>query len=83
MGVSQNVDVAAGQQVDVVHNDTANLQLGGAVAVMDPITSDANACGVKAAPAAGANNRIVGFALASGVANDIIPVLITPGIIQG
>jgi hypothetical protein len=83
IGVSQNIDVASGQPVDVIHDDSANLMLGGTVAFGDPITSDANACGVKAAPAAGTNNRIVGIALASGVVNDIVPVRITLGTIQG
>lgn len=82
-GISQNVDVAQGQLVDVVHDDSANLLLGGTVAPMDPITSDANGKGVKAAPAAGVNNRIVGFALTSGVSGDIIPVLIKIGYLQG
>jgi hypothetical protein len=82
-GISQNVDVADGQQVDVVLDDSANLLLGGTVAAFDPITSDANAKGVKAAPAAGVNNRIVGYALTSGVAGDIIPVLIKQGYVQG
>lgn len=83
IGVSQNVDVLNGQTVDVIHDDTANLQLGGNVAFGDPITSDANGCGVKAAPTAGANNRIIGFAMTSGVSGDIIPVLVQPGVMQG
>jgi hypothetical protein len=83
LGVSQNVDVAPGQCVDVIHDDSANTLLGGNVAFGDPITSDNNGCGVKAAPAAGANARIVGFALTSGVAGDVIPVLMSPGVVQG
>jgi hypothetical protein len=83
LGVAQNVDVAQGQLVDVVHEDSANVKLGGTVAFGDPITSDANAKGVKANPGAGTNNRIIGFALASGVAGDIIPVAIHLGSLQG
>lgn len=83
IGVAQNVDVAIGQPVDVVLDDTANVLLGGTVAAFDPITSDANGKGVKAAPAAGVNNRIVGLAMVSGVAGDIIPVLLKQGYIQG
>lgn len=83
IGVSQNVDAAAGQPVDVVLGDSANVILGGPVAFGDPITSDANGCGVKAAPAAGANARLVGFALTSGVAGDIIPVDIELGVMHG
>ncbi len=83
LGVNQNVDVANGQACDVILDDIANVKLGGTVAENDPITSDANACGVKAAPAAGINNRIIGFALASGVAGDIVPVYLAQGYMQG
>jgi hypothetical protein len=83
LGVAQNVDVANGQAVDVILDDIANLKLGGTVAESDPITSDASGAGVKAAPAAGVNERIIGFALASGVAGDIIPVYLAQGYLQG
>lgn len=83
LGVAQNLDVAQGQYVDVILDDSANVMLGGTVAEGDPITSDANAKGVKAVPAAGANNRILGYALASGVAGDIIPVYLAQGFMQG
>jgi hypothetical protein len=57
----------------------------GAAAVTrgDPITSDANGNGITAAPAAGANAYIVGYAMASGVAGQLIPVLVLPQRIQG
>lgn len=83
IGVAQNVDVLSGQQVDVILDDTANVKLGGNVAAGDPITSDTNAKGVKAAPATGVNNRIIGYAIVSGVSGDIIPVLLKQGYIQG
>jgi hypothetical protein len=83
LGVAQNVDVLNGQQVDVIHEDSANVLLGGTVAAGDPITSNASAQGVKAVPAAGSNNRIVGFALTSGVSGDIIPVKLQLGFMQG
>lgn len=83
LGVAQNVDVLSGQQVDVIHEDSANVLLGGTVAAGDPITSDANAKGVKAVPAAGTNNRLVGFALVAGVSGDIIPVKVQLGFMQG
>jgi hypothetical protein len=83
VGVAQNVDVALGQAVDVIFDGSANVLLGGTVAEGDPITSDANAKGVKAAPAAGTNNRIVGFAGSPGVSGDIIPVTLSPGFMQG
>ena len=83
IGVAQNVDVLNGQTVDVIHDDTANVLLGGTVAFGDPITSNASGQGMKAAPAAGTNNRIIGFAMTSGVSGDIIPVLVQPGVMQG
>jgi hypothetical protein len=83
IGVSQNVDVAAGQFVDVIHTDSANAMLGGQVAFGDPLTSDENGCAVKAAPAAGTNAQVVGKAMCSGVAGDIIPVLVVLSVMQG
>ena len=83
IGVSQNIDVASGQFVDVIHSDSANVVSGGVIAFGDPLTSDANGCAIKAVPAAGANMRLIGQALSSGVAGDIIPVLVNPGSMQG
>jgi hypothetical protein len=38
---------------------------------------------IAAAPGAGTNNGVIGIALASASANDVIPVLLLPGRIQG
>lgn len=83
IGVSTEVDAASGERVDVVHEGIADLKLGGNVARGGPVTSDASGQGVAPAPAAGTNNRIIGFALVSGVSGDIIPVLLAPGVMQG
>jgi hypothetical protein len=83
IGVSQNVDVISGQQVDVIHDDSANVKLGGTVVFGDPITSDGTGQGVKANPSTGVNSRYIGFALLGGVSGDIVPVLIKPGYLQG
>ncbi len=69
--------------VDVVLNGVAEIKLGGTVVRGGPLTSDATGQGVAAAPGAGVNNRIVGFAMASGVTGDIIGVLLNPSTIQG
>jgi hypothetical protein len=61
----------------------SRVQISAPVAIGQPVTSDANGNGVPANPAAGANNYIVGFATASGIAGGIIPVLLAPGRIQG
>lgn len=83
IGVSQHVAVVAGQRCDVIHDDIANVLLGGAVTRGDYITSDANGAGVVAAPGAGVNANVIGRAIISGVAGDVIPVLIDLGRIQG
>jgi hypothetical protein len=49
-----------------------------------PVTADSLGRGVAAAPAAGVNNRIIGFALDAAVAaGDQIRVLLSPGLMQG
>lgn len=77
------VTIAANFQVDVVLSGIAEVQYGGTVARGDLLTADANGKAVKATPAAGVNNRIVGMATISGVADDIGCILICPGSIQG
>jgi hypothetical protein len=47
------------------------------------VTADANGRAVAAVPAAGANNRIIGFAERSSVSGDIGLILVQPGLIQG
>lgn len=84
LGVSDRVGSnSVDQEIDVHHAGTADLVLGGTVARGARVTSDANGAGVAASPGAGVNANYVGVALISGVAGDIIPVLIQPGVIQG
>ena len=83
IGVTTEIDAASGERVDVVLEGIADLKIGGAVARGDLVTSDATGQGVTAAPAAGANNRIIGVALISGANGDIIPVKIAPSSLQG
>jgi hypothetical protein len=83
MGVFEKVDGAEGDIVDVVHSGMTEIVLGGTVTRGQPVTSDANGAAVAAAPAAGANARIGGFVQASGVAGDIVPMLVAPGLMQG
>jgi hypothetical protein len=61
----------------------AECQAGGAITRGDFLTSDATGKALASAPAAGVNNRVVGIALASGVLDDFIPVLLAQGRIQG
>lgn len=83
IGITTEIDAASGERVDVIHEGIADLKIGGTVARGDFITTDASAQGVTAAPAAGTNNQIIGKALISGVSGDIIPVLISPSMLQG
>jgi hypothetical protein len=69
--------------IDYPTAGTGQVRLGGNVTRGDPITADAASKGVTAAPAAGANVRIIGFALQSGVLNDVIDYQIAPGLMQG
>lgn len=83
LGVNERLDAGAGERVDIIHSGIVEVVLGGSVTYGDPLTADASGHAVKAAPAAGINNQVVGKALTSGVAGDIIPVLITLTHIQG
>lgn len=83
VGVCEAVGPASGERCDVVKVGLADVELGGTVVRGGPITSDATGKGVAAAPAAGANNRVIGFAEVSGVSGDIIPVFISPCVMQG
>lgn len=83
IGVSNELAAAIGEPVDIVLLGIPEVVLGGNVTRGDPLTSDANGHAVTAAPAAGVNARIIGFALVSGVANDIAPAFLNQGRIQG
>lgn len=81
-GVSTPLGAGAGGMLDVVLSGIGEVQLGGAVDAGDPLTADADGKGVVAGPVAGSVIRYVAFALSDGVENDIIPVLVVPGIIN-
>jgi hypothetical protein len=74
---------ATGDRVDVMVCGIADVTLGGTVTRGGLLTSNASGQATAAAPAAGVNNRTIGVALASGVSGDIIPVLLSPGSVQG
>lgn len=83
VGVSTELDAAIAERVDVVHAGSAEVEFGGAVTRGDFLTSDATGKAISAAPAAGVNNRVVGFALVSGVAGDIGRIFVAPSQVQG
>lgn len=83
MGVTTGLDAAVNEPTDVVQGGIVDVEYGGVVTRGAPLTSDANGRAVVAAPAAGVNNRIVGFAEVSGVLGDIGCVRLAIGFMQG
>lgn len=83
IGITTELDVIDGEPVDVVHDGVHQLKLGGNVTRGQKLTSDADGKGIAAAPANDTNMSVGAVALASGVADDVIPVIITISQIQG
>lgn len=84
IGVVNETSPALGERVDVVRVGIAWVEAGAAIARGAPLTSDATGRAVTAAPAAGTNNRIVGFAdEAASAAGDVIRAQINQGFMQG
>jgi hypothetical protein len=73
----------AEERVDVIRGGEADIEAGGTITRGAPITADSVGRAVAAAPAAGVNNRIIGFAMNSAVSGDIFPAMIQPGVMQG
>ena len=75
---------ALGERCDVALTGIAFVEAGAAVALGAMVTSDALGRVVTAAPAAGSNVRVIGFALeASAAAGDVIRVVLEAGVMQG
>ncbi len=83
LGVNDSIDLGTGQTGDIALIGVSQVKLGGAVAVRDPLTSNATGQAIKAVPAAGANANIIGFALSAGASGDVIEYIAAPGSIQG
>ncbi len=83
MGISDNLGSVSGARCEVHLTGAVEVEYGGNVAVGDPLTSDGTGKAVAAAPGAGVNNRIIGFALVAGAASDIGSCSIAPGVMQG
>lgn len=83
-GVSADVDIAIGERISVqMVGCIADVIYGGNVTRGDPLTADASGRAITAAPAAGVNAFIVGYAEVSGVLADIGSLYVMPGRIQG
>lgn len=84
VGVSHDVAAATGERVDVAHDGIAFVVAGAAIAQGALLTSDASGRAVTAAPGAGTNNRVIGFAIEAAAAlGDVIRVQLSPGSFQG
>lgn len=81
IGVSAELPADSGARVDVVRIGMPLVEYGGNVTRGDPLTSDASGKAVKAAPAAGAQARIIGYAEVTAVAGDIEVMTLAPGYI--
>jgi hypothetical protein len=78
LGTSDELDHTVGEVVDLAVGPVPKVKLGGAVAVGDALTSDANG---KAIATTTTGNRIIGFAESAGVLDDVITYLRAPGVI--
>lgn len=83
IGTSDALAKASGEMVDVGIGHVHEVICGAAVTRGQPLTSDANGKAIPAAPAAGSNVRIIGFAEVSGVLNDVITYRLSLGVMQG
>ncbi len=69
--------------MDVALAGIADVKAAGTIVAGGPVTSNGGGLGVAAAPAAGANNRVAGFAITAAASGDIISVLLAPHTMQG
>lgn len=83
IGVTGELGADTGERVDVIRSGIAEIEFGGTVARGAPVTADASGKAVAAAPAAGANAYIIGFAEVSAADGDIADVLLAPSVMQG
>lgn len=83
IGVSDSIGAASGEPFDAIIDGIATVEYGGNVTRGALLTADADGKAVAAAPAAGANVRVIGVAMVSGVAGDLGSVRIAPGSFQG
>ncbi len=84
IGVNADIAPALNERCDVVLMGIAFVEAGAAIALGALVTSDSVGRGIAAAPAAGSNVRVIGFALeAATAAGDVIRVALEAGVMQG
>ena len=74
---------AAGDRIDVYHDQIRPIEYGGVVAYGDPLTSDASGRAIVAAPGAGTSVPIIGHAMEAGKLGTIGSVLVQPSVMHG
>lgn len=80
-GVTEPMGAVAGGQLDLIQVGLADLQAGGAFEAGDKLTADAAGKAIKALPVAGQTIHYIATAQDEAVAGDIVPTLISPGVI--
>lgn len=83
IGTTDSLPKVAGEMADVVTSNLGEVLLGAAVVAGAPLTANASGAAITAAPAAGANVRVIGFAEVAGAAGDVITYYRAPGVMQG
>lgn len=83
VGVVEAVAPALGERCAVVIAGLADCTLGATVTRGTRLTADASGRAIPAAPAAGSNVQIIGWARQSGVVGDVIEILVAPSVMQG
>lgn len=71
------------EQIDIVVRGDYEVYAGGTIARGDPLTANASGQAVTAAPGAGTNNPIIGYAKQSAVSGDLFLVDVSPQTFQG
>lgn len=82
IGVSEH-GAASGEGIRMQVGGRAKLKSGGTIAAGDLLTSNASGQAIAAAPAAGVNNRIIGYALEAAASGDFFSGMLFPGSLQG
>ena len=83
LGVFQHTTTVAGEEVRVMLNGISRVKLGGTVTRGGLLTSDAAGKAVAIGAVVATNYAVIGRAMASGVADDLIPVLLMTSRAQG
>lgn len=83
VGVFQHTTGAADEEVRLMVSGISRVKLGGTVSRGALLTSDANGKAVAIGAVGGTNYAVIGRAMASGVADDLIPVLLCQSRAQG